>query len=613
MSPDKINLNGDKMKTNENIDVNAEPMIENISSEHRNLKIKTSNEDLVCIISYKNNKWFTQFKYKLEFLPPIPSKAPLYEVNNVRDGQLIDSLIVGKIVEDKSTAKEILQEVQKTAFQLSGQINHLTFAPEKSHKEKPEEPEKLDIKDLLIEQYGETVFDKAQQLINDGHAQKFIVEKHCSTYAGVSDRISWALSCVFAVTHISSSVGGVHLKLSGPAGNGKNTLVTNFTNLTIPEVWRMTTPSGKNMFYNDWIKPNMVVIIDEFDNGDKDIIKTLKLSTSRFQDKTMLDTVILFAAKTKIMPERIAFIIMSVLPLENEEMIQRYLTVDVPNNIKYLAAINEKQKGREHNLPTTNNAPDFDTQVCRCIYHILNQAVYDIRIPFAPVIEWQNVERTRNWELFADIIRCSAFYNIPNREYFHKPGDEETGVFLASYEDYENAVEIYDKLADNNVTKLSTNELKLIDTLIQERKRDIESTMNRDSAEAIKNINREVKPLDMEEITQFGVMDIAGSMDIIGLAKATGISDKTIDSMLHGKQNTEGLTGRIVGLHSEKVAIQGTNHVVHKRKIWYDGPDNVVTSIPKVPRDKCDAETIRCKQNWIEAWQLEDAKWNRCS
>lgn len=49
MSPKKIKLNGDNMKTNENIDVkdvNVEQINEsNGLPEHRTIKVKTSNED----------------------------------------------------------------------------------------------------------------------------------------------------------------------------------------------------------------------------------------------------------------------------------------------------------------------------------------------------------------------------------------------------------------------------------------------------------------------------------------------------------------------------------------------------------------------------------------
>jgi hypothetical protein len=90
----------------------------------------------------------------------------------------------------------------------------------------------------------------------------------------------------------------------------------------------------------------MVIVIDEFNNNNLDPITTLKLSTSRFQDITILDTAAFFESKTLEMPERIAFIILSVEPLANEELNQACLTVDVPGGEDYLKNVNKKQKGR---------------------------------------------------------------------------------------------------------------------------------------------------------------------------------------------------------------------------------------------------------------------------
>jgi hypothetical protein len=573
-------------------------------------------DNLSCFVYYENNKWQTRLKYQDGFIPrPLPvisSKEPLYKddpnITKKLIGHLLNDELIKKFINDRDWVNKVTLEIQSLACLEEGLIDNLKLNNESEVFEeediKTTEEKEVEDKNKIEKFYGKTVFKKALELIKDGQAQKFIIQKHSSTYAGISDRISWALSCVFASTHTTSSVGGVHLKIGGPSGNGKNTLVTNFANLTPPTMWRLTSPSAKNMFYCDWIHPDMVIIIDEFNNNNLDLITTMKLSTSRFQDKTLADTVAFFESKTLEMPERIAFIILSVEPLANEELNQRCLTVDVPGGEDYLKNVNKKQKGREQNLPTKENQPDFDTQVCKCIFSILNLRTYEIRIPFAPVIEWRDVQRTRNWELFADLIKCSTYYNILNREYFFKPDDPETGVYLATYDDYLNAVEIYNKLSDNNVTKLSDKELKIINVLIDARKNEISELKEKSVDTSVVNITENsCAQLDTSDFLAFGAMYFKD------IAKLVGIPDKQIEYAILGK-NSEGLVARVFGLHCEKVAVQGIKQTYHKWKVWYDGPDQIISNIAGVQREMCDMETQRCKQQWLKEWQIEDGKWN---
>ena len=93
--------------------------------------------------------------------------------------------------------------------------------------------------------------------------------------------------------------------------------------------------SGKNMFYDDDMHDGMVVAIDEFENTDDAGIRTIKLSTSNFQEGTTHKTVINFKTETKTIAKRIAYVLLSVLGLDNDEMDSRFNILDVPNNLEY--------------------------------------------------------------------------------------------------------------------------------------------------------------------------------------------------------------------------------------------------------------------------------------
>lgn len=588
----------------------------------RSIEIKSKIiENLSCILFFQDGKWKTQFKYQDRYIPhPLPiasSKVVIYDNDNSRDNKLIEYLLNDELIKDtvknKNNAKQIIQSIQSSAILMSGAINNLKVGLESIPEIEISKKEKLiELKNKIEQFYGDVVFKKAMELINDGQAQKFIIQEHQSTYGGISDRISWAISCIFASTNILSSNTGEHLKLSGSSGKGKTTIVTNYLDLVPTYLWIMTSPSGKNLYYNTRLHAGMVIIIDEFTNEEGELVKTIKLITSKFQDETTLDTIIKFESSTKTVPPRVAFILMSVLPLESTELLGRCITIDVPNDDIYLKGINIKQKEREGKLPTKNRQPNFNTQVCRCIHSILNMDVYDIRIPFSNVIEWKDVNHTRNWDLFADLIKCSAYYNILNRDFFNKPGDEEVGVYFATYKDYLNAMEVYNKLADNNATKLSNNELKIINTLKEARKKEISSQGARDTEKAKENIKQDsCINIDVEDVTTFG------EMDVTNLSHASGLTATTIRNLIHGIKNNGGLLEKVFGIYYKMITIQtpykNKTRSTRKEIMWYDGPDIIVVNIPIVPRDICDAETEIFKQNWLIQWENEDEKWNLLS
>lgn len=568
------------------------------------LTVETSNPSIKFKIGYANNKWLTQVIYQGQDQVPIVTCAEhIYYDNSNRNRKI--KKILSKFDINEENANILIDDIMEYIKDKCQELTDISsLEPKNSSKLEEEESEEV---------FPTAVYNRAIEIIKSGKALDFIVDKHLKSCAGVSKKYSLALSCAFATTHIKSSNCGIHVKLDGSSGFGKSTLVNNYFDLTLPNTRMFTSMSGKNMFYDTDLRPNMVIGIDEFENADSELIRTIKLSTSKFQDNTTLKTVIDFKSVQKIIHKRIAFILLSVLPLDNPEMLSRFLTLTVPSDEAYKIEINEIQKRREQKLITKNLEPDFDTLVCRCIYSLLNSDIYDIRIPFAPVIEWQNTDHTRNWEIFSDIIRSVAFYNILNREYFYKESDPETGVYLATYEDFTKATEIYSEMAENNGTKLSNKELKLIQALIEARNKNIEEQLNKnvDKKEFYKKLeNHNLSDYDIDDLSCFGVMDVKG------LATAINEPDRQVEYMVKGERSkkVEGLTYRIVGLHCEKCSCKSSykngERSVQKSLIWYDGPDNIKSrDISCVPRDICEAETKKCKIQWLKAWEEEDMKW----
>jgi hypothetical protein len=420
-----------------------------------------------------------------------------------------------------------------------------------------------------------------------GQARKFIIDKHTSMCAGKDKKISNNLISIFAATHSISTDTGVHAKLTGDSGIGKSYSTKKFTDLVPSTEYIWTLPSGKNLFYNSNLHAGMVVVIDEWENADVDLVRVLKLATSDFQEATILGTVINFEGIDKPIPPRIAFIIISVSALESAELRQRFTSLDIPKDEQYLKDINKKQRNKANKPARKKDKPDFDTQVCRCIYSILYINTYDILVPFSNVIEWNDINQTRNWESFVDSIRCSAFYNIPNRERLINKYDKNEIIYLATYEDYLTALEIYSETSDTNSTKLTKNELKTINILMDARKKDIEG--KRTSETTVEDLH--IGLVGTDEISTFGDMYIPSGMYIKDLANEVGVSDVTIRNIIRGVKNNGGLLEKVVGIHSMLIGDKVGTQTHHKEMIWYDGPDHIVSKIAKASREECVKET----------------------
>lgn len=589
----------------------------------------TSIKELTCYVYYKKNEWKAQLKYQDRCIPhPLPivsSKKEIYEANTdiVKrlSEHLLDNEFTRDIVKDKNCARRIVHEIQSDACNKMDEIDSLKIdlpTIEEIEEPKTEEEKAVEKRKKLITKYGEVVYNKSVELITNGQAQNFIIKKHCSVCAGEDKKISYTLSCVFASTHLLSSDTGEHLKLSGESGKGKTHYIRSYTELLPSTFYKWTLPTGKNLFYNEELHEGMVIVIDEWENADIDLIRAIKLCTSQFQKATTLDTVINFEAVPKIVPPRISFILMSVSQLDSEELTQRFVTVDMPKDSQYLEEINKKQKEKACLPASKEDKPDFDTEVCRCIYSILFLNTYDIIIPFSKVIKWEDINHTRNWELFIDLIRCSAFYNILNRDHIINPYNNEVS-YLANYEDYENAIKIYNELSKNNSTKLSNNELKTINVLVEARKQDIEAM--RTSGKTVKDLG--IVPTGVDEITTFGEMNIVGGEEvskdekpIIGgmyikdLSKAVGVSEVTIRNIIHGPKNDGGLLKKVIGLYSMKVGDKVGEQIHHKEKVWYNGLDFIVSKVPIVSRDIIEKETHISLEKIYKIWNKEVTKWS---
>jgi hypothetical protein len=121
--------------------------------------------------------------------------------------------------------------------------------------------------------------------------------------------------------------------------------------------------------------------------------------------------------------------------------------------------VEEYAKTKELKRYTPN---DDDLQICRCMFDMLGNELYQIWVPFVNSINWTNCENRRNLPKFQDIIRAVTFFSVKQRECIN-------GCYVSTIEDFDKALLIYTGTSKNNATNLSELEREVFAYIIQHR------------------------------------------------------------------------------------------------------------------------------------------------
>jgi hypothetical protein len=333
--------------------------------------------------------------------------------------------------------------------------------------------------------------------------------------------------CSVASTYILNSDMGLHVKPSGESGKGKSDAMLKILDLLPEHKYISGSFSGKALFYDPNLKSGTIIYSDDAHLND-DIIATIKQSTSDFQSPNMHRTVINGNFKTYPIPERCSFWFSSVDGIDDEQLANRFLNADVDGSKEQDLRVFNHIKNTE---VLSYSLTDDDLETCRCIFDILEEERYTIKIPFMNAIDWRNIENRRNFLKFLDIIRAVTLYKIKQR-------NKVNGYYLAEIEDFYRAVEIYTGTAKNNATNLTNLEMKVLQFIASKNSYDDKGKLNWEEPVTIQDLMKEFK-----------------------------VSRERVHQILHGKDGKSGMLAKVAQL----------NKIDRSITIGEEGEDRVTT------------------------------------
>ena len=321
--------------------------------------------------------------------------------------------------------------------------------------EQEQEPAESEKEEDRLKDYPEQIKDIAFKILDEGDPLDFILETWNLRHIG--DRnIGENCLCAVASTYIVNT-RGLHVKPSGESGKGKSDAIETVLQLLPGHKYISGSMSSKSLYYHPDLKPGTIIYSDDANFTD-DTIATLKQSTSNFQTSCKHRTVVNQEYGEYEIPERCSFWFSTVDGIPDEQLANRFLNADVDGSRE------QDRKVYEH-IKDSELAPiqqiDDDILICRCIFDILGNELYKIKIPYIKAIEWTNIENRRNFPKFLDILRAVTFFNVKQRQNIN-------GHYLSDTEDFDRALEIYKGTSKNNATNLTDLELKVL-KYIEER------------------------------------------------------------------------------------------------------------------------------------------------
>lgn len=313
--------------------------------------------------------------------------------------------------------------------------------------EEDEPTEKEEVSDI----FPQWAINRANEKLNSGEAFKYILQTWQKRHVGDTN-VGENCLCSVITSRILNSKRGLHIKPSGDSGKGKSDAIECFLELLPLDSYITGSMSAKALFYDPNLRSGTIVYSDDADFSE-DVISTIKQSTSEFQKETVHRTVVNGEGQDFKIPERVTFWFSAVEGMDDEQLANRFLHADVDSSPEQDVNVFNHQVESEAWYESDDIEPDI--LICRCIFSILFNRFYRVKIPYVCAIVWNNKENRRNFDKFKDIIRAVTVYSYRKRETVD-------GFLISTPEDYENALKIYKGTSVNNATNLTDTEIKYL-------------------------------------------------------------------------------------------------------------------------------------------------------
>ena len=313
----------------------------------------------------------------------------------------------------------------------------------------------------------------AKEVLKNGDPIKYILDTFNTIHVG-DRRIAELLTLSVGTTCIANCAG-IHPKMSGESGKGKSHAGKTMIHLIPRKYVVHTNLSGKALYYHK-ISPGTIIFSDDV-RLSEDLETLIKQATGDFQlDVKHLTVDISRTGKLLTVPARLVWWLASVDDELDEQTLNRQVGIGVDSSPETDELVLKHQRA----IAVTGDSEFPETEgviVCREIYDMIKSLFVKVVVPFAERIEWRGGGNRRNQPIFLDMIKTYALFNYMQRRTLDRK-DGELPIIYASEEDFKKAAELYSDRAETQTTKLTNNELKIVDFLAAYGTADVSTIAN---------------------------------------------------------------------------------------------------------------------------------------
>lgn len=301
--------------------------------------------------------------------------------------------------------------------------------------------------------------EEAKAKLQDGTAFDFILQTWQRIHHG--DELLGRELLYSKGSQCALNTNGLHTLTVGETGFGKSDGFKAMGALSSPDYWTYGSVTPQSLYYQ-----KKGAILDGTVIGYDDIVwhdetgATIKRITTAFQEGAeRLSVDERRSGSKQRSSRRLAFWVSSVDSQADEQIRDRFFMYAVKSGEERAQEI---IKHRQLIDAGTYADKGEDISICQSVDFLMkSQPAVIVDIPFSSDIKFSGTPRSYN--MFADIIRSNAIWNAKLR-------DEEHGRIIAEKVDFESAKVLYLASVDDNQSKYTPAELKVLDAIVVEGK-----------------------------------------------------------------------------------------------------------------------------------------------
>lgn len=361
-----------------------------------------------------------------------------------------------------------------------------------------------------VSTYPREITEIAEKIMKRGNPVTFMMNTFKELHVGDRNAGKMLLCSVATQSIINSA--GIQPKFSGNSGKGKTDTVKAILHL-IPKKWKLEgSLSDKALFYTPMLAGTILFSDDV--NLSEEMIGIIKRATTNFQSETTHRTLnSQRMLETHSIPSRIVWWLTSVDDNLPVEVLNRQMGLGVDETTEQDDLVFKFQLQKE-----LNGTLDFPITkkvlICRVIVEMIKLRLFVVKVPFANRIRWEDKINRRNFPIFMDIVKAYTVFKFMQRTTNTIDG---ITTIEATLDDFNDAKELYASRAENQISKLTNTELKLV--------------------------------RGMRTLEEYETADIQKILDV---------SQARVYQLLHGKDGKHGLLDKIPDMECQKVSEKDT-------------------------------------------------------